>query len=205
VSDQRQRDAELLEAWRQGDSSAGEQLFELHAAAIARFFRNKAREDAEELIQQTFVRLIEGRERLRDGLAFRSFILGIARNVLHEYLRRSSRGRAVDPEVESMADLDPGPVTVAGRKQEHRLLLEGLRRLPVEHQVALELFYWEGLNAADIAPIMGVSHSAMRSRLVKARELLAEAMEAIATSKQLLESTINGLDEWASQIRLALR
>jgi RNA polymerase sigma-70 factor (ECF subfamily) len=198
---ERQHDAELLEAWRRGDTAAGEQLFERHADVVARFFRNKVRNDAEELVQQTFVRLVEGRERLRDGLVFRSFMLGIARNVLHEHIRQRARGRALDPEVESMADLDPGPATVAGRRQEHRLLLEGLRRLPIEHQVALELFYWEGLNAAEIAPIMGVSHSAMRSRLVKARALLAAALESISSSKELLASTVNGLEAWATQIR----
>ena len=100
-----------------------------------------------------------------------------------------------------MAELAPGPTTVAGRRQEHRLLLEGLRRLPIEHQHALELFYWEGLKANEIAEMMGVSHAAMRSRLAKARALLNEAMEGIAASPELLNSTVNGLDNWAAEIR----
>ncbi|EDM75076.1 sigma-24 (FecI-like) protein [Plesiocystis pacifica SIR-1] len=190
--------------WRGGDNSAGAQLFDRHADAVGRFFENKVRSGTDDLIQQTFLRLVEGRERIRDGVAFRGFVLGVARNVLREHLRRLTRGREVDPEVESMAELAPGPSTLLGACREQRLLLEGLRRLPVEHQVALELYYWEGLNAAQIAEIMEISHSAMRSRLTKARALLRQAMVQLAESPQLLESTVNGLDDWASQLRQQL-
>ena len=194
-------DAELLAAWSAGDNHAGERLFDRHAPAVTRYFRNKVRDEVDDLVQQTFLALIDSKQRIRDGVAFRGFILGIARNILSKHLRKLARGRVVDPEVETMAELAPGPTTVAGRRQEHRLLLEGLRRLPIEHQHALELFYWEGLKANEIAAMMGVSHSAMRSRLAKARALLNEAMEGIAASPELLNSTVNGLDNWAAEIR----
>ena len=204
VSTEWQLDAELLTAWRQGDQTAGAKLFDRHADAIARFFENKVREGGDDLIQQTFLRLVEGRERIREGITLRGYLLGIARNVLREHLRALARNREVDPEIECMADLAPGPSTVAGRTREHRLLLEALRRLPVEHQITLELFYWEELNAAEIAEIMGISHSAMRSRVAKARELLREAMAQITQSRELLESTIGGLDRWAAELRAQL-
>jgi RNA polymerase sigma-70 factor (ECF subfamily) len=196
-----QHDAELLERWRAGEVEAGKLLFERHADVVARFFENKVREGAEDLIQLTFVRLLEMRDRVRDGVAFRAFVLGVARNVLREYLRKLARGREVDPEVESMADLAPGSVTLLGRSREQRLLLEGLRRLPVAHQIALELYYWEELDAHQIAEVMGISHSAMRSRLVKARDLLRAAMAEIAQSQELLSSTDEGLARWAAEVR----
>ena len=85
-----------------------------------------------------------------------------------------------------------------------RLLLEGLRRLPIEHQIALELFYWEGFDARQIAEVMGISHSAMRSRMAKARELLRDAMLEIAESPDLLRSTVEALDDWAAELRAQL-
>jgi len=205
VSGEWQIDLELLDAWCHGDQRAGIRLYDRHADAVARFFENKVREGTDDLIQQTFLRLVEGRERVRDGVALRGFILGICRNVLREHLRSLARDRAVDPEVETMAELAPGPTTMVGRTREHRLLLEGLRRLPVEHQIALELHYWEGLNAAEIGEILAISHSAMRSRMTRARQLLREAMAEIAESQALLDSTINGLDKWAAQLREAAR
>jgi RNA polymerase sigma factor (sigma-70 family) len=197
-------DAELLEAWRAGAAGAGCQLFDRHADAVARFFENKVREGTDDLIQQTFLVVVEGSERIRDGVAFRAFVLGVARNVLREHLRKLTRGRTIDPEVESMATLAPGPTTVIGRKREHRLLLAGLRRLPIEHQTALELFYWEGFDARQIAEVMGISHSAMRSRMAKARELLRDAMLEIADSPDLLRSTVEALDDWAAELRAQL-
>ncbi|MCA9684797.1 MAG: sigma-70 family RNA polymerase sigma factor [Myxococcales bacterium] len=194
-------DAELLQAWRDGDAHAGEVLFDRHINTVVRFFRNKVREGADDLAQHTFLRMIEGKQRIREDQAFRAFMLGIARNVMYEHLRELGRGRGVDPEVDAVAGLDPGPTTLAGRREEHRLLLEALRRLPLEHQVALELFYWEGMRGAEIAEVMGVSHSAMRSRLAKARALLSESMESLAASPQLLASTMHGLETWAAQLR----
>jgi DNA-directed RNA polymerase specialized sigma24 family protein len=104
-------------------------------------------------------------------------------------------------ELGSVAALAPGASTIVAQKREQRLLLEGLRRIPIEHQTALELFYWEGLNANEIAAVFGISHSAMRSRLSKARALLEQAMAEVASTPELLASTVSGLDDWAAQIR----
>lgn len=197
-------DVELLEAWRAGSADAGAELYDRHADVVARFFENKVCMGASDLVQQTFVLLVEHRDRIRQGLTFRAFVLGIARNVLRDHVRKLARGRAVDPEVDAMVDLAPGPSTVIGRSREERLLLAALRRLPLEHQVGLELYYWEDMDAAEIAEIMGISHSAMRSRLAKARALLREAMARIAESPEQLASTVDNLAHWASQIRVGL-
>jgi RNA polymerase sigma factor (sigma-70 family) len=204
VAADRDRDAELLEAWRGGDDRAGEQLFDRHADAVARFFENKVRESADDLTQTTFLRMIESRERVREGAAFRGYVFGIAQNVLREHLRRLARGRDVDPDVESMAELAPGPGTMAGVREEHRVLLEGLRRLPVQHQMLLELVYWEKLTSQEVAEILGIPSSTARGRLQTARALLGEKLAEIAASPEVLASTIHGLDTWAAELRTRL-
>jgi RNA polymerase sigma factor (sigma-70 family) len=196
-------DEELLEAWRGGEREAGEQLYDRHVAAVARFFRNKFPDDVEELIQQTFLGLIEARDRVRSNEPLQSFLLGIARHKLLDRLRAAYKD-PIELESDSLNDLAPGPSTIAARKREQRLLLEGLRRIPVEHQIALELSYWEGLNAAEIAAVVGISHSAMRSRLSRARALLERALVELAESPTRLGSTVGGLDEWAAEIRARL-
>lgn len=197
-------DVELLEGWRAGDLNAGRKLYDRHADAVARFFENKVCVGAEDLTQQTFMLLVESRDRIREGLSFRAFVLGIARNVLRDHVRKLARGRAVDPEVDAMADLAPGATTMIGHSREQRLLLAALRRLPIEHQIGLELFYWEEMDAREIAELMGISHSAMRSRLAKARALLRAAMEQLAESPEVLASTVDNLEHWASQVRAGL-
>ncbi|EDM80851.1 sigma-24 (FecI-like) protein [Plesiocystis pacifica SIR-1] len=194
-------DAELLAAWRRGDESAGRRLVERHLDAIARFFRNKLGDNTEDLIQQTFLALIEGKDRIREGTTVRAYLLSVAHNVLCGHLRERSRGRPVDMSITRMVDIAPSPSSVAVLRGEQRLLLMALRTLPIEHQVALELAYWEGFNAAEIARIVGVSHSAMRSRLVRARKLLGEAIEQVAESPALRDSTLGDLEGWAASLR----
>jgi RNA polymerase sigma factor (sigma-70 family) len=198
-------DAELLAAWRTGDKQAGEQLCQRHAPAIVRFFRNKVSTPVEDLVQQTFLALLEGHDRLADPSKLRSYLFGIAHNVLRGHIRELSRGRQIDEGVSSLAELDPGPTTALARKREQQLLLHALRRLPIQHQVMLELYYWENLNTAEIAEILGLSSSAMRSRMVRARSLLEAELAKLAESNAELQSTVEQLEGWAAQIRERMR
>lgn len=201
VAERTETDAELLLAWRHGDRAAGECLFDRHADAVARFFENKVQHGAEDLTQATFLRMLEGRDRLRDEAAFRAYAFGIARNVLREHLRELARGRQVDPAVDSMAGLAPGPSTVAGARQEHQLVLEGLRHLALDDQILLELYYWEDLRTEEIAEILGIPPSSTRRRLSEARARLGAKMAEIAASPALLDRTLRNLESWAAEIR----
>lgn len=195
-------DAELLEAWRQGDDRSGEHLFDRHGAAVARFFENKVRLGAEDLVQATFLTMIERRDVVR--IDFRAYMFAIARNHLRSHVRELARAREVDPEVSSMAALDPGPSTIAGQRREHRLLLEGLRHLPIESQILLELSYWEGLDSAAIAAVVGGPPSSARQRLTRARRKLDAIMAELSSSSELLATTAQNLEGWAEEIRAML-
>lgn len=194
-------DADLLAAWRDGQTSAGSELFARHASAIARFFRNKVSTPVEDLVQQTFLALLEGQHRLDDPAKVRSYLFGIAHNVLRVHLRTLTRARDIDEGVDSIADLDRSPSSAIAHKREQQLLLLALRRIPIQHQVALELYYWEGLDTPAIAEVLGISASAMRSRMVRARELLAAKLAELADSDGELRSTLDGIAGWAAQIR----
>ena len=195
-------DVELLHQWRNGDMAAGEILFERYYDPIARFFRSKVATDIADLVQETFVACVEGRDRLQEDASFRAYIFSVARNVLCAHLRDKYRGDAmVDFDATSVQDLAPGPISQIVIRHEQRLLLEALRRIPVNYQVLLELRYWEQLKTADIAEALGVPHGTVRRRLAQARKLLDEAMTALADSTALLESTMANFEEWALQCR----
>lgn len=197
-------DQALVEAWRGGDKQAGVELFDRYFAAISRFFRNKLPEQAEDLIQQTFAALLEGRERLRADASFRSYLFGIAHNLLRAQLRTLSRGRAIDPLESSFAELAPSPSAIAVDRAEQELLLRALRTLPIDHQIALELHYWEGLTSAEIATIVAVPPSTMRSRLGRARALLERAITDLAEQPGLAHSTLDGFEAWRRDLRARL-
>jgi RNA polymerase sigma-70 factor, ECF subfamily len=196
-------DAALLVAWRGGDTTAGRQLVARHFAAVYRFFANKLGADVDDLVQQTFLAVVEGRDRLRDAAGFRPYLFGTARNRLMRHFR--DRG-PVAPEC-SVGDLQAAHLSVAeglAQRHEQRLLLRALRRLPIDLQIAVELAYWEGLTDREVAEILELPVGTFKSRLRKARLLLGEAMAQLAESKALLESTTAGIDTWVANIRAAI-
>lgn len=69
------------------------------------------------------------------------------------------------------------------------MLLEALRRLPAQHQAALQMHYWCGVRIEDIAELMGVSYSAMRDRMGRARQLLAQELATLEQTTPLMVST----------------
>ena len=183
-------DDELLARWCEGDVRAGDRLFERHSDSIIRFFRGMVRDGAEELVQETFTRVVAARERIHSD--FRAYLFGVAWNVMRGHLRKLARDRKVDPASESMVNLDPGPSTLAARRREHRLLHEALRRLPTQHQAALQLHYWEGLKTREIAEIMGLSPSGMRTRLQTAKAQLERIYDELESTMPLVVSTRTG-------------
>lgn len=195
----------MLEAWQGGDRAAGKELFERYYALLVRFFANKIGGDPMDLVQETFLGCVAGQTRLRDRRNFRSFLFGIAYNQLRKYYERQrAHQERVDPSSDSVADLAPGPSSLLTEGAEQKLLLDALRHIPIEHQVVLELFYWEDLNSAEISEILQQPRGTIRTRLRRARQLLEEAVTSLTRDPKLVESTNGDLEGWAAKIRATL-
>jgi RNA polymerase sigma factor (sigma-70 family) len=196
-------DPELLEAWRSGDLSAGDELFNRHFAAIHRFFRTKVSDGRlEDLVQQTFMACVEGRERFRNDSTFRTYLFGVANNLLRDHYRAQKREpEALDFGKSSAIDVGAGPSTVVGKRREERLLLEALRNIPLESQIVLELYYWEEMSASQTAEVLGIPEGTVRGRVRRAKELLKKELAKLARSPQELETTMGNLERWAAALR----
>ncbi len=195
-------DAELLERWVAGDAAAGEALFERYFDAMFRFFRAKAPMHSRDLVQRTFAACLEKRDTLRDAASFRAFLYGIARFEILRLMRRTTRAaREVDPSETAIHAFDPSPSVVAVQRQEHRLLAEALRRIPIDLQIAVELHYWEELATAEIADVLGVPQGTVKSRLRRAREALCVVLESLTEDDALVRSTITGFDGWVRDVK----
>lgn len=196
-------DAALIDAWKAGDREAAAQLFDHHYAAVARFFRNKVGlQEASDLIQSTFLACFEGLERMRSS-SFRSYLFAVACTLLRRHFR-TKRRTPVDLGTVSVFDLDPSPSSVIAGDQLQRQLLEALRRIPIEHQVVLELFYWESLTAAELGEILGIPVGTAKTRVRRARQLLHEQMQRLDAEGLASPCTVEDLDAWASGLRLEL-
>ena len=170
--------------------------------AVFRFFRAKVSTEVDDLAQQTFLSLLESRATFRGDSSFRSYLFGIARNVLrHHYRRRSRKEDRIDLGTHSVVDLGASPSAHLAHEGERRLLLEGLRRLPVDDQIVIELYHWEGLSGPELAEVLELTEPAVRSRLHRAKARLCTTMEQIATSEGVLRSTLSDFEGWAARLR----
>jgi RNA polymerase sigma factor (sigma-70 family) len=197
-------DFELLHAWRAGDESAGSALFDRHFDPLYRFFRNKVGDGVDDLVQQTLLACVQGRERFREDSSFRTYLFATARNVLYQHFDRHTRDAArVDYGTVSVIDLGESPSRVVAARAEQRVLAAALRSVPLDDQIALELYYWEGMTGPELAEALGLAEPAVRSRLRRALERLREKIAALAATPAELESITGDLDGWAASLKLA--
>jgi len=197
---QKRTDAELLAQWRDGDVRAGSELFDRYFDTVRRFFANKAGREVEDLVQVTFEACVGAVRRFEGRSSFRTYLLGIANNVLRGHFRAMVRRDDIE-EFASVEDMGAGLSTLVASRSEHRLLLAGLRRIPLESQVLLELYYWERLSGRELGLFLGVPEDTARSRLRRGKTLLAEALRKLEEDAVLIESTSGNLERWADEIR----
>jgi len=85
-------------------------------------------------------------------------------------------GKAIDTGVTSVVDLGMSPSGAAAEAQDFVRLRDALRRLPIDVQVALELYYWEDLSGPEMADVLELPEGTVRSRIRRGLGLLEELL-----------------------------
>ncbi len=200
-------DWSLLSAWRDGDSSSGDQLAARYFPLLMRFFLNKVRkvDDASDLVAETFLGCSASKHRSVETGSFHSYLFAIAMNKLRHYHRKQTkRQRELDDFAEVCVDasLGPSPSSIIARAQETRLLVRALRRLTLAQQIVVELAYFEQMRGPEIAELLGAPPSTVHTHLCRGRERLATIVTELAQNSALAESTVSGLETWAREVRV---
>lgn len=199
-------DLELFMGWRRGDVAMGGALFERHKTAVTNLFRRNVRNKAEipDLVQQTFLACLNSKNPPQITGTVRGYILGIAFHTMTRFFRK----RVHEPQSEfdelggnTMAAVEPDPEYLLTLNDEQRLLMKAIRRLKIEHQVIIELNYWEGISCDDIATILEVPQGTIRRRLQEGRAVLERLLKELADSPELLAATTMSLGTWQHGIR----
>lgn len=155
-------------------SSAWAELYAQHATALLHYLAKLTgdREEATELLQETFLRGMRSGRSATELSAPRAFLFRIATNAARDRYRRRMllrfipfTGREVDP----TDRLDPHTMLV------HQVLAS----LPQSQAAALLLHYDAGLSRREIAEMDGVTEAAIKSRLARARDAFAAAYERL--------------------------
>ncbi len=168
-------DKELVGQVLHGRTEAYAQLVErhIHGAHAIAYARAGNVPDAEDAVQEAFLRAFEKLRTLRDPAKFGSWLLTIAR---HEATRLVVKGRstlgadpAATPDV-AAANIEPV------RHELHALLRDHIANLPEHAREVLLLHYFAGRNTREIATLLDLRQGAVLKRLQRARESLAETL-----------------------------
>ena len=177
-------DAELLLRWRAGDGDASEVLVVRHYPRIRRVFATSGSNHdwVAEKVQQTFLIFLESRDRIQNPERVKSYLLGIANNLLRGHFKQKYRvnGHAVDESPDDMVDSEiPGFATMFSSEQERHRLNLALSRLAPHVQLILQYQYWDELSYQEIAELLQIAQGTVASRLGTARKLLARELKRI--------------------------
>ncbi|HEX2660215.1 MAG TPA: RNA polymerase sigma factor [Polyangia bacterium] len=166
----------LIDRLRRGDRGAFRMLYARYAQATFRFLRRLCgqRDVAEDLHQETWLRVARHHRNLWPDSDVRAWIFAIARNTFASSRRRATAGAPARDDAAdrtTTADVDPTCVD----------LERALMRLPEAQREILLLIGVEGLEIARVAIILELREDAVRQRLSRARAALAAALDAAST------------------------
>ena len=195
-------DEELWRRFRSGDHGAGRDLYFRHARTLSRVFDGKVAASTDDLVQRTFLKALESADRLDEARSVRAYLIGIARNLMLDHFREAAgpRGR-IDPVTQTLEGLEMSLAGAVAKARERHSLLLALRRIPIEAQLLLELFYWENLTGEELAQAMGIPEGTLRSRLRRARASLRKQMEAVPREELDAMSKSADFSAWAEALR----
>jgi RNA polymerase sigma-70 factor (ECF subfamily) len=140
--------------------------------------RNSA--DAEDAVQEAFVRVLRHRDSLAEVRDQRVWLIRIVWNVVLDRKRRMKTRPETDDVAELARVLPAGGLTAEERvaaAQHHARVLACVEQLPAKERQVLMLSAFEELTSVEIAAVLGITESSVRSRLFRARNLMAGLLE----------------------------
>jgi RNA polymerase sigma-70 factor (ECF subfamily) len=176
-------DPELIVRSAGGDRAAFEILVSRHERAVFRLARTitQTNEDAEDVLQETFLSAFRGAGTFRASASVRTWLLTIARHAAIRHETRAARLPAANVDAANLG-IDAGwgsdPESLVIRAQQHEHLKSALESLSPQDREILVLRDLEGVSGDDVASLLAMSRPAMKSRLHRARLRLLGRLRA---------------------------
>ncbi|HLZ53592.1 MAG TPA: RNA polymerase sigma factor [Verrucomicrobiae bacterium] len=173
-----------------GDDAALNDLMERHATPVFHFLCRMLgnEDDANDLAQETFVRVFRACASFRTSEKFSTWLYTIAANLARNHFRWRSRHLNVSLEAETgeseqtlgsiLPANDPTPNEQALAAERAAAVRAAVDRLPADLREAIILCEWEERSAAEAALILGATAKAVESRLYRARQILRERLKS---------------------------
>lgn len=153
------------------DTNEYERLVTLYLDCIYRVAINGCKNymDAEDVVQTTFMKLLERENNFAEDEQAKFWLIRVAMNECNTLWRSPWKSRTT-----SLEELPQEPTFETPEKSN---LYYAVRELPVKYWQAVYLYYFEDYSIREIADIMKLSETAIRSRLLRARQKLKEILK----------------------------
>jgi RNA polymerase sigma-70 factor (ECF subfamily) len=178
-----------MERLQRGHDPALNDLMERHAPAVFHFLCRMLanEEDANDLAQETFVRVFHAKNSFRLNQRFATWLFTIAANLARNQIRWRTRHPNVslnadpEPDQHSLADTLASDAPTARDEalaaEQKAAVRTAVNNLPEDMREAIVLCEWEEMTVADAAVVAKTSPKAMESRLYRARQILREDLK----------------------------
>jgi len=135
-----------------------------------------SREAAQDVFQETFIRIYRKRTSFRLGARFRPWVYQICLNLCRDHLRK--RKRRPEQELPETPVVDPGPSPhdQAARKLLERKVREAVEELPEKHREVFMLAHYEQLSYPEVAAVLGLPLGTVKSRMFHCMRKLADLL-----------------------------
>ncbi len=157
------------------------QLEALHEASFTWALRCCAgnRDEAEEALQTTYLKMLEGRARYQGRSSFKTWLFAVIRKTAADQLRRSAlrtRLLGVFGRAQPGREPAPTPQTELESDEQRRRLVGALERLSPRQAEVVDLVFAHELSVADAAGVLGISVGSARTHYHRAKQQLAELL-----------------------------
>lgn len=190
---ERERDAQALRLWKNGSNRGYNELVERYQKPLFHFIYRmvRDRDEAKDLLQETFIRLHRSLSSLREDKSLKSWLFRTANNLCIDHFRKHKPGRvtAFDHQApESLAAVESAsiderteirPDEAAMQSAQQEKIIEAIQKLPKNQRMAMTLRSCEGLSMKEIADAMECSEQTIGTTLFAARKKLMKMLQPV--------------------------
>ncbi|NRB58833.1 MAG: sigma-70 family RNA polymerase sigma factor [Winogradskyella sp.] len=172
----------LIDSIKNGDTNAYAKLVDRYKDLVytlaIRMLKN--REEAEEIAQDTFIKVFKSLDKFKGDSKFSTWIYRVAYNTCLDAIKKNKKHQndvAIDEYTFNKLDTIDNALESIIKEERSVLIKNCISRLPEESSVILTLFYFEELSLEEISKVINIEANTVKVKLFRARKKLAVILE----------------------------
>lgn len=171
---------DLITRLNDSDEEAFEQLYQLYSPRLFGYLIKLLKSDvfAQELLQDTFLKLWNNRENINSEKSFRSYLFRITENNVYDFFRKAARDKKLQDALiksacENYQHVEENLLT----KENEQILQDAINLLPPKRRQIFQLIKIEERSYDEVSALLNISVSTINDHIVKAMKSIREALK----------------------------